>query len=276
MRLTHRDLYLLVRMLPDLYACHEPRELLERSLQLVSSLIPSDNAAWGEVTIAIRPVTPSFWFDREHIVTPELLPRIGQYGFLHPFGAHFAAQRNAGAVRLSDLSERRRLEQHRWEFDDLYRLLAMDYQLGAAPIVPAPNKILGFGLSRTSRDFSARDRQLLTLMQFHLAQAYSNAKSFARGADSVSSAVAAEFNMTKKESEVAFWISQGKTNAEAALILGISTRTVEKHVERVLKKLHVENRVAATLCVLGLQRPASRHQTWRIDSRLEDPMLKLP
>jgi DNA-binding CsgD family transcriptional regulator len=58
-------------------------------------------------------------------------------------------------------------------------------------------------------------------------------------------------DLTAREKEVLHWIGQGKTNAEIALILGISPHTVKKHVEHLLAKLGVENRVA--LATRGLR-----------------------
>lgn len=60
--------------------------------------------------------------------------------------------------------------------------------------------------------------------------------------------------LTRRETEVLFWIADGKTNQETALILNINPRTVEKHLERIFTKLGVENRTAAAaraLEVLG-------------------------
>lgn len=53
--------------------------------------------------------------------------------------------------------------------------------------------------------------------------------------------------LTDREAEVLAWVAQGKTNREAAVILGTSTRTVQKHLERVFTKLGVESRTAAIL-----------------------------
>ena len=53
------------------------------------------------------------------------------------------------------------------------------------------------------------------------------------------------FGLTAREAEVLHWIVEGKNNPEIGLILGISTRTVEKHVERVLPKMGVDNRASA-------------------------------
>lgn len=52
-------------------------------------------------------------------------------------------------------------------------------------------------------------------------------------------------HLTTRESQVLYWISNGKTNREIAEILGMSPRTVNKHLEQIFPKLGVENRTAA-------------------------------
>lgn len=51
--------------------------------------------------------------------------------------------------------------------------------------------------------------------------------------------------LTGREAEVLRWVAAGKTNATIALILGISARTVDHHVARILQKFGVETRTAA-------------------------------
>ncbi len=51
--------------------------------------------------------------------------------------------------------------------------------------------------------------------------------------------------LSKRETEIMHWVVQGKTNPEIGIILGISSRTVQKHLERAYKHLGVENRHAA-------------------------------
>jgi DNA-binding NarL/FixJ family response regulator len=51
--------------------------------------------------------------------------------------------------------------------------------------------------------------------------------------------------LTPREAEVLTWIAQGKTNCEIGVILSACTGTICKHVERILRKLCVENRTAA-------------------------------
>ncbi len=56
-------------------------------------------------------------------------------------------------------------------------------------------------------------------------------------------------SVTRRESEVIFWLGQGKSNAEIAIILGVSPGTIGRHLENVFPKLGVENRFAASLMV---------------------------
>jgi DNA-binding NarL/FixJ family response regulator len=51
--------------------------------------------------------------------------------------------------------------------------------------------------------------------------------------------------ITKRESEVLFWVSNGKTSWEISQILTMSPRTVNKHLEQIYKKLNVDNRTSA-------------------------------
>jgi DNA-binding NarL/FixJ family response regulator len=51
--------------------------------------------------------------------------------------------------------------------------------------------------------------------------------------------------LTRREQEVLAEIRRGRTNKEIATKLGVSIATVNKHVQQVLKKLHVRNRSQA-------------------------------
>jgi DNA-binding CsgD family transcriptional regulator len=51
--------------------------------------------------------------------------------------------------------------------------------------------------------------------------------------------------LSRREAEVLRWVAAGKTNWEIGMILGLSPRTVQKHLEHIFAKLGVENRTAA-------------------------------
>lgn len=52
-------------------------------------------------------------------------------------------------------------------------------------------------------------------------------------------------SLTHREAEVLLWIARGKSNRDMSEILGISPRTVNKHLEQIFTKLGVENRASA-------------------------------
>ena len=51
--------------------------------------------------------------------------------------------------------------------------------------------------------------------------------------------------LSERKNEVLKWVVEGKRNSEIGTILNLSARTVEKHVEEILKDLMVENRATA-------------------------------
>ena len=68
--------------------------------------------------------------------------------------------------------------------------------------------------------------------------------------------------LTRRQAEVAFWIAQGKTNDDLAIILNTSHHTIPHHVEAILGRLHLATRAEIMLCVLEtlgwLRWPAKR------------------
>ena len=54
-------------------------------------------------------------------------------------------------------------------------------------------------------------------------------------------------DLTPRELDVLSLVSQGKTNAEIGLLLGISEKTVEKHLDLMFRKMGVTSRVEAAV-----------------------------
>ncbi|WP_226506680.1 response regulator [Pseudomonas sp. MWU16-30317] len=63
--------------------------------------------------------------------------------------------------------------------------------------------------------------------------------------------LATRFALTEREIEVLHWVTCGKTNKDIGDILGLSPRTVNKHLEHIYIKLGVETRTAATSVALS-------------------------
>jgi len=59
------------------------------------------------------------------------------------------------------------------------------------------------------------------------------------------SVLQSRLSLTPREAEVLLWISKGKTNKEIGQILEASPKTINKHSEKIYKKLEVDNRTSA-------------------------------
>jgi DNA-binding NarL/FixJ family response regulator len=88
--------------------------------------------------------------------------------------------------------------------------------------------------------------ELVARLQAHLRVAREmNAAMRARGEEGAPAAALLPNPLTQREMDVLAWVARGKTNRDVAEILGMSPRTVNKHLEHIYEKLGVETRTAA-------------------------------
>lgn len=59
------------------------------------------------------------------------------------------------------------------------------------------------------------------------------------------------YHLTPREADVLVWVAKGKTNRDIGDILGMSPRTVNKHLEHIYVKLGVETRSAAAAFLMS-------------------------
>src|SRR4029077_11086086 len=80
--------------------------------------------------------------------------------------------------------------------------------------------------------------------------------------------------LTRRQAEVAFWIAQGKTNEDLAIILNTSRHIIPHHVEAILGRLQLAPRSEIMLCVLEtlgwLRWPAKRREGARPSERKDE------
>jgi DNA-binding CsgD family transcriptional regulator len=62
-----------------------------------------------------------------------------------------------------------------------------------------------------------------------------------------------EARLSRREHEALTYLMRGLSNREIAASLGISTNTVNKHVQQIFSKLSVRNRVEAVTRALQLE-----------------------
>ena len=160
--------------------------------------------------------------------------------------------RNASAVtrRISDLvsaADFRRTPL----FNDYYRPIGLNHAM-AVPIHVRRNVLVSFVFNRSGRDFSDRDRACLESIRPHLGNLYRLSDEIegpraAWGVPPPARGALAEVPLTAREREVLRWLAGGKTDRDIGDILGISPRTVHKHLQRIYEKLGVETRTAAVV-----------------------------
>ena len=144
------------------------------------------------------------------------------------------------------------------------------------PLLVEARTLVIFVLIRRGRDFGERDSALLELVRTDRVRRYRHAHELARkraalagletallrggegaappGGELLGLASPQRFAglpLTPRGRGVLRWVAAGKTGRDIAGLLGISVRTVQKHLERCYIALGVETRTAAVMRALG-------------------------
>ena len=124
----------------------------------------------------------------------------------------------------------------------------LSHRIEGTSAAPEPFRIECEGATMTARLFAGPTQRLLLLEETSTTPDWRGLKTL---------------SLTRRETEVVRWIAEGKTNEEIGTILGMSRRTVAKHLERTFPKLGVENRTAAAARALKVLRNGHRgdHKT---------------
>ena len=164
----------------------------------------------------------------------------------HPLVRYHSQHPDGGAWRISDSMPMQTFKRKEI-YGDYYRRIGIDHVV-AVPIVSNPRLVMSFVLNRAGHDFADRECELLSRMQPALANLYRVTSMTARLNREQESQLS---SLTPREREILHWVGAGKSNAQIAAILGLSVRTVQKHLENSYVKLGVENRTAAAMFVRG-------------------------
>ena len=160
-------------------------------------------------------------------------------------------RRPQGTFQLDEMTSRRSFRRTDF-YQQIFRPLEVEHQLVGG--IGWSGFTGAFTVNRGgAHSFTDREMELVLRLRPHVERAYAyvlrhdpglrETQEHANGR--LTEAMAAASELTGREAEVLRWLGAGKRNGEIAVILGISARTVEKHVERVLTKLGVETRTAA-------------------------------
>jgi DNA-binding CsgD family transcriptional regulator len=169
----------------------------------------------------------------------ELVPR-------HPLYPHVARDPRL-VMSISDLLSDREFQQTAL-YCDIMRPLDVKHQLVVG--LKVPHHVAGMTINR-DKEFTGGERALIQTIAPHLALAHSTHQTPAmlRATREMEyrPEIFGALGLTNREAEVVTWVVQGKRDQEIAQILGAATRTIQKHVQRIIAKLGVETRTAAAM-----------------------------
>lgn len=159
----------------------------------------------------------------------------------HPVVAHYLSTRDPRPCRVSDL-----VSQQQWRSSRAFSLLARPHGVDHVLTIPVSMGATGglaYTISRSGRDFSARDRDVAGLLQPALTALHHRRPGAAAGGGAGGST--GRDVLTVREHEVLELLAEGRTAQRIATDLHLSPRTVRKHLEHVYTKLGVGDRLSA-------------------------------
>lgn len=179
----------------------------------------------------------------------------------HPLVRNHTAERGRHVHRVSDSVPFERFRESEL-YADYYRRVGIDYAV-ALPVYVDDGWLVSFVLNRSGRDFDDREVALLEEVRAPLAGLFActrllddGRRAWQGSGSEAPPPLQADLRLSRRENEVLRWVAAGKTDRDIAQILGISPRTVHKHLQRVYAKLGVETRTAAVMRALAPRRRA--------------------
>jgi len=164
----------------------------------------------------------------------------------NPIYQRWLRTQDGRAYRFSDVTSRQELESTRL-FQEIYAPLGINHQI-AFSLPSSPERVLAVVLHREHADFSDAERDLLNRARPFVIQCYRNALAWTdlRSRSRAGLApVLASAGLTPREAEVVAGAALGRSGRDTAAELGISARTVQKHLENASRKLGVRSRSEA-------------------------------
>lgn len=207
---------------------------------------------------ALRGVIPADWLSVNEfrpdgvvsVVEPHLdqkwIDIFAELAHENPLVQHYERTADGRALRFSDVVTREQLEATRL-YREFYAHFDINHQI-AFTLPHESGQLIGISLNRTRPDFSDAERDFLNRARPYLIQAYRNALACAarRVVDPAGLEPALiAIGVTQREAEVVAQVAVGASNRDAASRLGLSERTVQKHLERAFRKLGVSSRSEA-------------------------------
>jgi DNA-binding CsgD family transcriptional regulator len=237
----------LLDLIGDVVGLVELEELREGLLAALDPAVPSDFVSINE--IGPEPI------DMYSVIRPAVPERLHdtwtRHGHENPLIERFAATRDTRPYRFSDVVSSEQLHSLAL-YREFYAELEVEHQI-AFVVKVSPPLYVGIALSRCASDYSDAERTLLDRARPYLIAVYRAALAHAkiesmareRTAGAPRQSVLVEHGLTAREAAVLSRVARGLSNADIAVELGVSDRTIGKHLQRCYRKLGVANRSRA-------------------------------
>jgi DNA-binding CsgD family transcriptional regulator len=158
----------------------------------------------------------------------------------NPIYAYIQSGGQGPIVDLDDLMPKREFRQTDF-YQEIFRPYRINHQVSV--LLSRKGWINTLTLNH-ERPLLGKTKTLLALASRHICLAHRTAYQMEELNTSSEAVVA---TLTPREQEVFHWLGQGKRNSEIAVIIQCGVRTVEKHVENILRKTDSENRMCAVM-----------------------------
>lgn len=254
--MSKSNLSLYSRACSELYApglC--PGAFVSRGFSFLRNLVPGEFIACGELDTDKDEL--SIVFDNDHPDFPKAMGALGEL-----MGQYEMYSWDPSVNGGKPFCRRHFFREHEFKnldiYQEVYKPLGIDNHC-AVYVPTTTDRVMYFGIERVGKvDFSDSELDLLRAAQAQLTTAYALAAS---QTDVMESPLDVEllvtFGLTPREAETLYWMDQGKSNPEIALLLGIQIYTVKDYIRSIFNKVGVGNRVAAIvwgrrLCVQHL------------------------
>lgn len=243
----------LLELVGDVCGLLDIEELRFGLLDALHRAIPSDYVSLNDIGPGPRDIVAMMRPDG----TAEMFERWARHAHENPLLRYYQSTLNGQAMRFSDVCTTEELHALGL-YREVYGPMGVEYQM-AFTLPAAPDRVLAIALSRGDRDYSDGERDLADRARRFLIQAYLNAIAYQAARDGaphsadtplLESLVAA--GLTPREAQTLRLVALGRSNHHVAEALGISHRTVGKHLERGFRKLGVSDRSSAAARVWEL------------------------
>ena len=162
----------------------------------------------------------------------------------HPLINYYRATGSGEAMKISDFLSQRQF--HRLGlYAEFFRPIPVEHQIAISMLGPH-GEVIGIALNRRRGDFTETERAVLGLLRGPLMAALLRARNRQLAHSALNTTRPASLaTLTDRETQVLELVALGRTNAAIAHALGVSPRTIAKHLEHIYRKLGVASRAAA-------------------------------